>query len=237
MSLAALLAAGIDAAEMRLGEGDSEPSPSDVAVTNPVAATVTGVTLTDDDGVAVITIEWHMPSDIGNGLTFREQGLFVGGSLISRQLFAPVAKTAIVQLRGTFTLRLSLQEVNFVPGKQIMAHSGGETATIGTVLVTYWNLRAGDTIRVHGQWRWSGAFGGQARLEFRAANGSTVLHYVDVGDATYPGTATAREFDVTFAASLLTENLGQLWLRRMSGSVDAVRVANVLVESYDLDDE
>lgn len=239
MSLAALITEGVDGVLVKLGTSSAPPDPGDTGVTDPVDAVVVSTSVADVAGDAVITIDWSLGEDDGNGSTLAEVGLYVldelgAEVLVTRQLLAaPVPKTSLIEMTGALVTTISLTVIETpLPESSTMALMNQSFVLYNTataVQVSNWSKRPGTTVKVSAWYKWSAELAGPVALEFRADSGTAALHEVILGSLTWPGDAEYRLAQESFSADLLTEDHGALWLRR-KGTAGSVYVTNTIVE-------
>jgi hypothetical protein len=91
---------------MALGTGATVVSAADTAL---AAEVIRDVLTTRAKGSGAITFKYFLTSTQGNGITFREAGLFsaaVGGVMFARTLFSPIDKTAAITVLWAWTVTI-----------------------------------------------------------------------------------------------------------------------------------
>jgi len=91
---------------MALGTGTTTVNPADTAL---AGEALRDVVTSRAKGSGTLTFKYFLTSTQGNGITFREAGLFnanPGGILFARALFAPIAKTASITVLWAWTITI-----------------------------------------------------------------------------------------------------------------------------------
>jgi hypothetical protein len=91
---------------MALGTGTTTPVSTDTTLATEV---LRDVLTARAKGSGTITFKYYLTSTQGNGITFREAGLFnaqSGGTLFARTLFTPIDKTASITVLWAWTVTI-----------------------------------------------------------------------------------------------------------------------------------